>query len=265
MKKFALTITVLLTASGLCFAGPEQYSSSKEVKNVVQPAPPPSLSWTGFYIGGLAGYKYGVINTDTATNGNYNNETDFEQVTHDNAPDLSTSGAELGGLIGFNYQWHNWVFGAEAAGGYLWLRDSDSTEYTTTDFGGDDLRLSTSFKTHYLATFGGKFGYAFCRWLPYVTGGLAVGDLELHQQLLFQNDEGFRNDGSKSQTNAGWFVGGGLEYKLTDHWRLRGQYQYIDLGDVSFTRNDNFDDGYIASSSASLREHNVQFAIIYGF
>ena len=270
MKKFALTLTVLLTLSGLSFAGPEPMaSSSKEVKQVVQPVPPPCPSWTGFYVGGLVGYKYMVADGSTDLSGTWDAFPETRDRLEDNSErDFNESGAELGGLIGFNYQWHNWVFGAEAAGGYLWLRDSFSKTFTILDneqFDGFDVRASGSFKTHYLMTFGGKLGYAFCRWLPYVTGGLSVGDTDLDGQIVFQDSEGFRFRGSRSETQTGWFIGGGLEYMLTNHWRLRGQYQYIDLGSVGFNREDSFNEGFESHRSVDLREHNAQFAIIYGF
>ena len=68
-----------------------------------------------------------------------------------------------------------------------------------------------------------------------------------------------------NETHAGWFVGGGLEYALTDHWRVRGQYQYIDLGDVGFKYTNAANTDYITKGSAGLTEHNASFAIIYGF
>jgi opacity protein-like surface antigen len=35
-----------------------------------------------------------------------------------------------------------------------------------------------------------------------------------------------REGGQTRQTNAGWFVGGGLQYALTEHWSVRAQYEY---------------------------------------
>lgn len=268
MKIFASTLVALLGLTGLSYAGPEPVAASEKEMKSVMPVATPCPSWTGFYVGGLAGYTHGEMNTDITSNGvQYNIEPGFAATVHDHSPDLSTDGAELGGLLGYNFQWHNLVFGAEAAGGYLWLRDSNSTTFPSQalDFPDIDVRLSTSLKTHYLFTFGGKLGYALCRWLPYVTGGLAAGDLDFDQQLLLQDDGGFRHAGSISETNIGWFLGGGLEYKLTNHWRLRAQYQYVDLGDVSFTREDSLGFDHFTGQSASLREHNAQLALIFGF
>ena len=41
---------------------------------------------------------------------------------------LNASGAEAGGLLGYNYQFpNNWVVSLEADGSYLWLRNSDES------------------------------------------------------------------------------------------------------------------------------------------
>lgn len=273
MKRLTLTLTILSVLCGLAYAGPEQYSG-KEMKQVA-PVPPACPSWTGFYIGGFGGYKYGVIDPSLDLGGAWAEGPDErDSLESFGSKNLNTSGAEAGGVIGYNYQWKNWVFGAEAAGGYLWLRNSNSEQLSS----GEDLpfEISDSFKTHYLFTFGPRIGYAFCRWMPYVTGGLALGDLDYHQHIRLNvepdgggggfgqpSGEAFSQGGGKSETNAGWFVGGGMEYALTNHWKLRGQYQFIDLGSIDF--NSEFDNEFTGNHQVELREHNVSFAIIYGF
>ncbi|MFM1816080.1 MAG: hypothetical protein RLZ98_2775 [Pseudomonadota bacterium] len=57
--------------------------------------------------------------------------------------------------------------------------------------------------------------------MPYVTGGLAVGDVSA-------DFGGF----TETQTNTGWTIGGGLEVALAPNWTLKGEYLYVDLGDV---------------------------------
>jgi outer membrane immunogenic protein len=274
MKRLTLTLTILSVLCGLAQAGPEQYSG-KEMKQVA-PVPPSCPNWTGFYIGGFGGYKYGVMDPDLDLGGEWANEPlERDALESFGSKDLSTSGAEAGGVIGYNYQWHNWVFGAEAAGGYLWLRNSNSEQ-----LGGEDLPfvISDSFKTHYLFTVGPRIGYAFCRWLPYVTGGMALGDLDFHEHIRLNGEamadgagggggqpppeESFQQGGGKSETNVGWFVGGGLEYALTNHWKLRGQYQFIDLGSID--SNHDFA-GFTSHHEVDLREHNASFAILYSF
>jgi outer membrane immunogenic protein len=116
-------------------------------------------------------------------------------------------------------------------------------------------------KTHYLVTVGPRIGYAFCKWFPYVTGGLAIGDIDLNQNL-----DGEFQSGHTNPVKAGWMVGAGVQYAITSHWSTRLQYEFIDLGTASCTSSflSQYPD-YTANHSASLHEHNISVAIIYGF
>jgi outer membrane immunogenic protein len=237
------------------------------MKEVAPAPPPPCFNWTGFYVGGFGGYKHSNVDVDLDLGGDWiTNGLDIKHSIEDHGTgSLDADGAEAGGLIGYNYQWHCWVFGLEGDGGYLWLRNSDSTGSFIPTGGSLHRDIETSFKTRYLFTFGPRLGYAFGRWLPYVTGGLAVGDLgfsqELHDVEIF-----FREGGSTDETHAGWMVGSGLQYALNDHWSVRAQYQYVDLGSVSFSYSGSAGfEGYTGSSAASLKEHNASFAIMYKF
>jgi len=264
MNKLLLIVSTLCAFCSFTYAGSEE-SSAKEMKQVALPSPCPN--WTGFYGGVFGGYKFGAIDTNLSLGGDWDSHPGSRNIVEAHAPDnLDSSGGELGGLIGYNYQFTNrWVLGLEAAGGYLWLRDSEGSGIFHTPATGD-FDITTSFKTHYLVTIGPRIGYAFCRWLPYVTGGLAIGDLELFQQIR-SHDYYFQQSGSQTETNVGWMIGGGLEYAIAAHWRARMQYQYIDLGDidVSLGSSPGGLGHFIADSGAGLREHNVSFAIIYNF
>ncbi|MEW6255014.1 MAG: outer membrane protein [Pseudomonadota bacterium] len=106
---------------------------------VAQPAP--VFSWTGFYIGGNAGYSWG---SDSGALGG-----------------LNADGWLAGGQIGYNYQFQNNVLvGLEA-------------DIQGGDVSGGALGLDS--KLDYLGTVRARVGYAFDRVLPYVTGGLAYG------------------------------------------------------------------------------------------
>jgi len=66
-------------------------------------------------------------------------------------------------------------------------------------------------------------GYAADRFLPYVTGGAAFGDIKASGPGLTGTDT----------TNAGWTVGGGIEFAIAGHWTAKGEYLYVDLGNAS--------------------------------
>jgi len=249
------------------YAGPEQLPSGKEMKQVA-PAPAPTcFNWSGFYIGGFGGYKFSSVDVDLAVGGSWFDSGPAvpARIDEEGSRDLDNSGAELGGVIGYNFQWNCWVFGLEASGGYLWARNANDTGVFFPGSTFDDLRISTSFKTHYLATAAPRIGYAWGRFLPYITGGLAVGDLHLFQDIHDVDAPPLGERGNKTQNNAGWMVGGGLQYALTDHWSVRGQYIFVDLGDVDFNSHFANNPPFTGHHEAELREHNASFAIIYKF
>jgi len=234
----------------------------------VAPAPPPCPNWSGFYVGAFGGYKFASVDQTLELNGAWDTVSTRERdpLQVEGSGDLDTSGGEAGGLIGYNFQWNNWVLGLEAAGGYLWLRDSSAINFAV---GGTSptYEVDASFKTHYLVTVAPRIGYAFCHWMPYVTGGLAVGDIDYSQEIInLSLTPHFIEGGSVNDTRAGWMVGGGLEYALSDHWHLRGQYQFIDFGEASFDSSTDLSGfTYTGVHKVELREHNASFAIMYKF
>ena len=66
----------------------------------------------------------------------------------------------------------------------------------------------------------GRVGYAFDRFMPYVTGGAAFGNIKSTVAGV----------GSSDETKAGWTVGGGLEAALAGPWTAKVEYLYVDLG-----------------------------------
>jgi outer membrane immunogenic protein len=56
--------------------------------------------------------------------------------------------------------------------------------------------------------------------MPYVTGGLAVGDI----------DSNITGVGSSDKTKAGWTVGAGVEAAIAGPWTAKVEYLYVDLG-----------------------------------
>lgn len=108
-----------------------------------------------------------------------------------------------GGTLGYNLQSQQLVWGIE------------------TDFSGASLD-GTRTDLDWLWTLRGRLGVPLSgNILPYVTAGLAVGDVDA-------TVAGF----SVAETNAGWTVGGGLEIELSRNWTIKGEYLYVDLGDV---------------------------------
>ena len=80
-----------------------------------------------------------------------------------------------------------------------------------------------TFKETWLGTLRGRVGYSFDRWLPYLTGGLAYGN------MYIQGPSG----GSENKTKAGWTLGAGVEYAFLGAWSTKLEYLYVNLGSAT--------------------------------
>lgn len=150
-----------------------------------------------------------------------------------------SSAGRLGGTLGYNWRTGPWIFGLE--GDYSWANISGSSN---TCGATSPLPHACGTKLQSLGTLRGRIGYAMVatgNWLPYVTGGLAVGELQAWNALFASSGSDFR---------AGWTVGAGVEASITKNWTVKIEYLYADLGNrqtfnvmpgvpetVSFTAN----------------------------
>jgi outer membrane immunogenic protein len=150
----------------------------------------PAFSWTGFYIGINGGGAFGSSAWDS--NGSRN-----------------ISGGTIGGTVGYNYQFGQVVAGVE--GDIGWADISGSTACA-----GGNCKTSDT----WLGTVRGRLGYAADRFMPFVTGGAAFGDIRAQAP-------GFGQVGSNQ---TGWTLGGGLEAALATNWTAKVEYLYVDLG-----------------------------------
>ena len=82
---------------------------------------------------------------------------------------FDTSGGVVGGTLGYNWQMNQVVFGLEGDLDWSNIRGSTAAVPCTT---------SCETRNDWLGTARGRIGYAFDRWMPYVTGGLAFGNVK---------------------------------------------------------------------------------------
>jgi outer membrane immunogenic protein len=87
--------------------------------------------------------------------------------------------------------------------------------------------------------------------LPYVTGGVAVGDIKA-------STPGFAG---ATQTNAGWTAGGGVELALTNNWTAKAEYLHVDLGNM----NCGFNCGVAPGNNVSLKSDQVRGGVNFRF
>lgn len=155
------------------------------------------FSWTGFYVGLNGGYGFG--------------KSDWSSAATSGSP--SPKGALIGGTIGYNLQTLNWVWGLEG--------DIDASFIKGSATGiGVCAAPGCETKNTWLGTARGRIGYAYDRWLPYLTGGAAFGGLKYNPST----------GGSESKTRFGWTLGLGVEYAFLGAWSTKLEYLYADLG-----------------------------------
>jgi outer membrane immunogenic protein len=157
----------------------------------------PGFSWTGFYVGINGGYGFGKADLSNT----FGTES------------FNVNGALVGGTVGYNLQTGSWVFGLEGDIDYSWIKGTDTTAGTICAGG-------CEFRNDWFATGRGRIGYAWDRFLPYVTGGAAFGDMKV----------GPTGGGTETKTKVGWTAGGGIEYAFLGAWSAKVEYLYADLG-----------------------------------
>jgi len=191
------------------------------------PAYSPPYSWTGFYVGINGGGAWG--------------RSDWSNAIGSAGADLS--GGLIGGTIGYNYQMGQAVFGLEGDLDWSNLRGSVSSAVCPTG--------SCETRNSWLGTARGRIGYAFGRFLPYVTGGAAFGDIKATPAGL----------GSTTTTKTGWTLGGGAEFAIAGPWSAKVEYLYVDLGKGSC----DVGAGCIAGTDVNLTSNVVRAGLNYRF
>jgi outer membrane immunogenic protein len=181
--------------------------------------PPRAFSWSGFYIGVHGGYGWG------SSNWTVNDETPPLGLTGTANP---RSRGFLGGIQGgANHQFGNWVARIEAD---FSLIDADATS-TDALGGAPGINATAHSQIDWLATFTGRFGYAFDRSLLYVKGGVAGAEFKDHYAYFASGlGGGFFDFGTQSNTRIGWTAGAGFEYALLNNWSAKIEYDYLDFG-----------------------------------
>lgn len=213
-------------------------------------AAPATYNWTGFYVGGYAGWGWG---TSEATDAGdqfgvpwYNLGAKFS--THLN----SFNG---GGQIGYNHQFGMWVAGVEADIGSLRL--SGSSVYP------DGVYFDTFINTDatYDATLRGRLGVVagpnlfYGPALVYVTGGAFWANFR-NSVTSFAN---FHTD--TTGTQSGWTLGGGVEYALDPRWSVKTEYLYYDAGTASVYLNNGSQNRFDIKNTGSLFRIGVNYRI----
>lgn len=156
-------------------------------------------SWTGFYLGFQGSYNIGNSKWET----NYSNDRVDQKVE--------------GGMGGF-FMGYNFQTDSKMVIGFEW-----ETNYGRVEGSSSCPNSSYACKTdiYWIGALKGRFGYAFDRFLPYVTVGWAYANADTHVKYLPTG----REYGSTSGY-YGFTPGIGLEFAVTKNFLLRAEYSY---------------------------------------
>ncbi|HMJ41543.1 MAG TPA: outer membrane protein, partial [Pseudolabrys sp.] len=181
MKRFLLAVGAGLMAVSMVSPSLAADLSRPVYKAPMYVAP---FSWTGFYVGINGGYGWGKSNWSNPLV---------------STGDFNVKGPLVGGTIGYNLQTGAFVWGLEADADISWIKGS-----TLTACGAAGCET----RNRWLATGRGRIGYAWDRFLPYITGGAAFGDIKMTNPI----------GASETKTKIGWTAGAGIEYAFLGAW-----------------------------------------------
>ncbi|OHV86559.1 outer membrane protein [Mesorhizobium sp. ORS 3428] len=175
------------------------------------PMTAPGFDWTGYYAGLQAGYGWGRSDISGT-----------EGAPFAASPDLD--GGFVGGHVAGLWQFNQAVIGARAELSYSSI--DGSALLAPANSVGTDVK--------WLGSVNAEAGFSVDRWLIYGVGGVAFAGIETSQ-----------NAGAsfaKTRTDAGWTIGAGVDYALTNNVVVGAQYRYYDFGKEHFDAPDGFSD-----------------------
>lgn len=266
----------------ICFLGVSWASSAYAadivvVSEPVAPVVPDTFSWTGGYIGINAGYAGGkfkhpvtVVPTEPVPPVNPTEpELEPDPVepeplifamappspsSIDTSVDVTSSGFIGGIQAGYNWQFDRTVIGIETDIQASNLKGEISGSID------DVFGFEAGSKINWLGTTRVRVGYLPTeRFMLYATGGVAYGQVKTYGSISGGGETvGFSN----SKTRVGYTVGAGAEYAFTDHWTLKSEYLYTDLGKTKFTLPS---DGVDVNVTSKTPFHTIRVGVNYKF
>jgi outer membrane immunogenic protein len=264
MRRSSLTLALVLAAAAISHRA---FAADLPVKAALKAPIIASDPWSGFYIGGTAGYGFGNATTDLTPNaaallGPGIGFPPFGPLP--SGPRMT--GFVGGGEIGYNWRFGNMLSGLEADLSYSSLRASNSA--TGIPFIGGTFNTTIDAKLLWFGTVRGRLGFlATNDLLVYGTGGLAYGEAKtMVTGTNLAVPCPFNNCFSGSTgTTTGWTAGGGVEYAFMPKWTAKIEYLYLDFGNHSFVMNDAINVGASVTASTHQTVNVVRGGLNYHF
>jgi outer membrane immunogenic protein len=228
-------------------------------------------SWTGFYIGGNFG--------DSSDRLDFGDTSETFSVSGfmEKVPGKSIHGDNSflgGGQVGYDHQFGMLVLGLEWDADWISHQASfhrDSLYFRNRyPFGDAIIHADHLAELNLINSLRARAGVGWQRFLFYVTGGLALGDLTMgtNDVSLVPGNPRQAASGSDSGLAIGWAAGGGAECSITRAISIAAEFQHRDLGgDYKPTNNSQLFDARgrvdFADDEVALRV-NVHLNAFFG-
>jgi outer membrane immunogenic protein len=264
-------MTKLGTAiAAIALAGTPAFAADMAVKAAPKAPIVASDPWSGFYIGGTAGYGFGNATTDLTPNAAAVGGPAIGAPPFGPLPSgPRMTGFVGGGEVGYNWRFGNMLAGLETDLSYSSLRASNSA--TGIPFIGGTYNTTIDAKLLWFGTVRGRLGFlATNDLLVYGTGGLAYGEAKTTvtgTNLAVEAPCPFNNNcfSGSTGTTVGWTAGGGVEYAFMPKWTAKIEYLYLDFGNHSFIMNDAINVGASVTASTHQTVNVVRGGLNYHF
>jgi opacity protein-like surface antigen len=278
MRRFFLAAVMFAVATGAQAADMPDF-----LRGSLPASSTPTRNWDGWYAGGDVAYSSASIDFSQSLVGLTNSifrSSVLQQPTStfSTLGKANTQGTGFGGFVGRNYQWDDVVLSVEANYSYLNNLSTSSASSIgplaitnptgdtpppgVTDVYGVKLTGAAAATVKDMISFRGRAGWAYCDFLPYIFGGIAVGRMDvsrsvtsavtLEQDVTTTSLAGVQTtvrgpalpvpSVSQSQSQArsnnfvaGWTAGLGLEYALWGNVFMRGEWEYVRFMSVENT------------------------------
>lgn len=213
---------------------------------------PAVQNWAGFYIGLNAGAAWGRSGANTSVSCSDfgvppayicdafgGGAANAAAVGASGTGSMTSTGFTGGVQAGYNWQTNNFVYGLETDFGAFNLRGSRQGSAVYPTFGPmvgppNAYTVGSSFDTDWLFTFRGRLGWALpSNLMIFATGGLALTNLTVGHSFRDNVVGGASESASTSKLKAGWALGAGLEWALTNRWTVKAEYLHVDFGKLT--------------------------------
>jgi len=225
--------------------------------------PSPIVNWRGFYIGGQAGYGASDENFSRSNSTMLNALLDHNVIQEMDVANWnlglgkdSARAPGYGAFTGYNWQWDDVVAGLEVSylhgsfGGKSTASKALVSGSALSDHNFHDVSVvsSSAISISDMATFRARAGYAYGSFLPYVFGGVALGNADITRTVTIEDNFAPTFAGAvascRSQTPPvcvtlsatdavhnhlvyGYTAGLGMDVNLVGGLFLRAEWEYI--------------------------------------